>query len=353
MKRLSKYLPATLLWLICCSPIGQPQEAELPLVKIDQAQKHRGTHFFSVREGTDFEPLRQNNLEWLTLVPWGFQEGVGGAEISHHDGDSLHMKQHEDHWVRNIALARAAGFKVFLKPHLWIHNPPEGKWRSDIYPPDDKVWQEWQRTYSEFILRYAKVAERAEAEMFCIGTEFTSLTLKKPEFWRDLIQEIRKVYSGQITYAANWYEEFEQISFWDQMDFIGIQAYFPLVDHHNPNVPQLVKAWDEHLPAIESTQKKYNRPILFTEMGYRSTASGAIRPWEWRENIREPDSLYSPQTQANCYQAFFDVFWEQDWFAGVHIWQMRSDFVAKPEQKDQDFFPQGKPAEQIIAKGFE
>ncbi|MEL7530185.1 MAG: hypothetical protein AAFN10_02695 [Bacteroidota bacterium] len=360
MKAAFTYPPIAIVSFIClslllgnCSPIGHQKDAEHASETVFPTQKQKGTHLFSVREGTDFAPFRQSNLEWLTVVPWGFQIDIDSPEVSHHDGDSLHIKQHEDNWVGNIRLARAAGFKVFLKPHLWLNAPREGKWRSDIYPADEKVWEEWQLSYTEFILRYARVAEAAEAEMFCIGTEFSLLSVKKADFWRALIKQIRQVYSGKITYAANWYDEFAEITFWDQLDYIGIQAYFPLVEHNYPTVAQLTQAWDKHLPAIKAVSQRYERQILFTEMGYRSTANSAIKPWEWMEKQDEPDSLYSPETQANCYQAFFDVFWQKDWFAGVHIWQMRSDFVAKPGKKNLDFSPQGKLAEQVIAKGFE
>ena len=120
-----------------------------------------------------------------------------------------------------------------IKPHIWILQPSEGMWRADIYPNNEADWETWQASYRDFILRYARVAERAQAEMFCIGTEFSRLTTEKPEFWNDLIQSVREVYAGEITYAANWYEEFEKIPFWDDLDYIGIQAYFPLTKKQN------------------------------------------------------------------------------------------------------------------------
>jgi hypothetical protein len=297
--------------------------------------------------------LAQNNLEWVAMVSWGFQEDCNSPKVSHHNGDSLYMKQHDDHWVKKIELVRAAGFKVFFKPHLWITSPADGKWRSDVYPTNDENWELWQKSYTNFILRYAKVAEEANAEMYCIGTEFSKLTVEKPEYWRSLIQEVRCIYSGEITYAANWYKEFDQVTFWDELDFIGIQAYFPLSQDNCPSVAQISKGWNEHLPAIESTHERFNKKVVFTEMGYRSTTNSAIKPWEWAENSSITDSLYSVETQANCYEAFFNTVWKKEWFAGVHFWQFRTDFVAGRGRSDFDFTPQGKPAEIVMAKGFE
>jgi len=316
-------------------------------------EKQRGAHVFRLKDSTYFRSLMQNNIEWITLVSWGFQDDYDSPIVTHHNGDSLQILQYDSSWVNRIKSVRAAGFKVFFKPHLWINYPSDEKWRSDIFPKNDENWELWKESYRSFIVRYAKVAERANADMFSIGAEFYRLSVEKPAFWKNLIQEIRSIYSGKITYAANWYHEYEKITFWNDLDYIGIQAYFPLVSTNYPSVQQVSKGWNKYLPIMETLHKKYNRKILFTEMGYKSTADSAIEPWQWIEDYSDQNKLYSPETQANCYQAFFNTFWNKEWFAGVHIWQLRGDYVAKEGEIDLDFTPQGKPAETIIAKGFE
>ncbi len=181
------------------------------------------------------------------MVPWGFQDDFDSPIVSHHSGDSSQILKHNAFWQNQIEMVRKAGFKVFYKPHLWIDKPSNGTWRSDVFPANDDNWELWKSSYSNFIFRYAKVAELAQAEMFCIGTEFSRLAIEKPIFWRKLIKEIRAIYSGKIIYGANWYNEFEEISFWDQLDYIGIQAYFPLVNNEHPSVEQLSKGWKKHV----------------------------------------------------------------------------------------------------------
>ncbi len=315
--------------------------------------KQKGAHVFGYLDSTDFQTLRQNNLEWITLVAWGFQKDFDSPIVTHHDGDSLHIQQHDSSWVRQIGLVRAAGFKVFFKPHLWIDSPTDGKWRADIVQASPENWELWASSYRNFIIRYAKVAEQAHAEMYCIGAEFSRLSSEKPEYWKTLIHDIRQIYSGKLTYAANWYDEYEKITFWSDLDYIGVQAYFPLAKNRNPSVEQIAAGWNNYLPALESISKKYNRQILFTEMGYKSTSESAIEPWHWIEKNTPSDSLLSLETQANCYQAFFNTVWQQEWFAGVHIWQLRTKLKRKHRENNMDFTPQGKPAELVIAKGFE
>ena len=316
-------------------------------------EKQKGAHVFGTIDSTNVQSLMQYNLEWVTMVSWGFQDDYDSPVVTHHDGDSMNIVSHNAHWHKQIEIVRATGYKVFFKPHLWIMEPADGKWRADIFPTSEENWVLWQKTYRDFILRYAKVAEEAKADMFCIGGEFSRLTVEKPDFWESLIREIRSVYSGKLTYAANWYQEYENITFWDDLDYIGIQAYFPLVKHEYPTVEQISKGWQQYFPALEAISKKYNRPILFTEMGYKSTPDSAIEPWQWIEQIDHKTYPISVETQANCYQAFFNTVWQQAWFAGVHIWQYRSDNVGDDRYNNLDFTPQGKPAERVIARGFE
>ncbi len=326
-------------------------EIEIPdLIEVDEKQK--GAHVFGLIDSANYASLSQHNFEWITLVPWGSQENCTSPIVEHHYGDSLRTLRSDSNWVKRIEAAHTAGFKVFFKPHVWIDYPEEGKWRSDIFPKNEEDWQLWKESYRDFILRYAKIAEQTKAEMFCIGTEFSLLTAEKSSFWEGLIGEVRAIYSGEITYAANWYNEFEKITFWDKLDFIGIQAYFPLVENNYPSVEQISKGWKKHLLNIETIHKKYKRKVLFTEMGYKSTADSAIKPWEWIQSANL-DRFFSAETQANCYGAFFNTVWKKKWFAGVHIWELRGDYVENKAYENLNFTPQGKLVEAVIAKGFE
>ena len=133
---------------------------------------------------------------------------------------------------------------------------------------------------------------------------------------------IRNQYDGTLTYAANWYQEVDDVTFWDQLDYIGIQAYYPLVQEERPEVDRITKGWSAHLKGIQQLSKKYKKPILFTEIGYKSTPDAAIEPWIWPDHF-EKEIEPCHDTQANCYEAFFDTFWDKDWFAGVHFWEYK------------------------------
>lgn len=316
-------------------------------------EKQKGIHVFGIEDTSNLEFLKQNNIEWVTLVSWGFQEDFDSPVVSHHNGDSLMIKKSDANWITVLESVHNKGYKIFFKPHLWLNYPTNGKWRSDIFPICDENWELWKESYRGFILRYATIAEITNVEMFCIGTEFSKLSVEKPEFWRDLIKEVRSVYSGKITYAANWHGEYENIEFWQELDYIGIQAYFPLVKNESPSINEISIGWEKYIPKMEEMYNKYEKNIIFTEMGYKSTTDSAIRPWEWVENATRTTEQHSEKTQANCYEAFFVTVWPKKWFGGVHIWQMRTDDKKRRTKgMDFDFTPLDKLAEMKISEGF-
>ncbi len=325
-----------------------------PLYNFPELEKQRGMHVFGLRRAMDFTFLEEYNLDWITLVPWGYQPDYNSPTVNHTRGGISETERRDSLWVSNISQLKEEGYKVFFKPHIWLHEPSKNKWRSEIFPDNDEDWQTWSSTYREFIIRYAKVAERAGAEMFCVGMELTRLSIEKPEYWRSLIEDVRKVYSGKLTYAANWYKEYDRVAFWDDLDYIGVQAYFPLTKKDSPSVDDVSKGWKKYIPEMESIAHQYKKPLLFTEIGYKSMVGTAEKPWVWVEKTDRNASSYAPELQAYCYEAFFKMLWHKDWFAGAHIWQLRGDYGKQRQYKegDLDFTPHKKPAKEVIARWY-
>ena len=172
----------------------------------------------------------------------------------------------------------------------------------------------------------------------------------RPHEWRKIIAEIRAVYGGKLTYAANWFEEFEEVTFWDELDYIGIQGYFPLSEEPDPSLEALVRGWQPFLKRIEALHERYGKPVLFTELGYRSAAGAAAKPWEWPSRGEQVEA--DPELQARCYEAFFRVFWDRPWLAGVYWWKWHPNHPRAGGLKNGDFTPQNKPAQRVVAERY-
>ena len=85
--------------------------------------------------------------------------------------------------------------------------------------------------------------------MLCIGNELQSVVANNPGYWRQLIHEIKQVYTGKLTYAENW-DQFQNVPFWDQIDYVGVDAYFPLKTS-NPTVAVLTALWKPYIKSLK------------------------------------------------------------------------------------------------------
>ncbi|MFQ5676435.1 MAG: hypothetical protein ACE5G1_11100 [bacterium] len=325
-------------------------------VVVIPAQKQRGVSWVAGPQPVveaDLEYLAKFHVNWIVQTPFGWQRKHDSPRLRIATDNRVMWGERDTGIEITTELAKKFGIKVILKPHIWLGSGG-GKWRTDIEMHNEEDWQSWFENYRKFIVYYATLAQRNDIEALCVGTELHQTAVKREQDWRRVISEVRKVYHGKLTYAANWYKEFEEIKFWDALDFIGIQAYFPLTKSSNPTLAELKKGWQPHLKSIEKLSRKYNKPVIFTEIGYRSCADAGIRPWEWparySREIANPKDL---QTQVNCYEAFFEAVWEKDWFAGAYFWKWFPKRRQTTSQNvDRRFTPQSKPAEKVIAKWY-
>ena len=90
-----------------------------------------------------------------------------------------------------------------------------------------------------------------------------------------------------LTYAANW-TDYRQVPFWDALDVIGIQAYFPLTEDPDYDEEDIRAGWAERMGELRAFGELHNRNILFTELGYNQShqaptcAVGVSSGWRGR-----------------------------------------------------------------------
>jgi hypothetical protein len=316
------------------------------LLEIDST--FRSIHVFGIRDlmKNDITQLIKGGYEQLVVVPYAYMENTETTRVHF----NLERSSRRDNiYVAMMDSLTSKGIQLIIKPHIWIGNPENGKWRADISMPDESTWLLWEDSYRDFIIHYAKLSEQLNAPIYCIGNEFIGSTTIRPEFWTDLIRDVRKVYSGKLTYGANWDREVFEISFWQELDYIGIQAYFPLVTAPTKDYKTILSGWDQHIINIETLSNTINKPIIFTEIGYKSTENAAHIPWEWENQLEDFTRKVSHETQSICYQAFFEKVWPQDWMKGAWIWKWEG---RQNDPLNHDFTPKGKSAYYEIAKHF-
>lgn len=296
---------------------------------------------FATRYSDDsLAKLASLGVEYLAICVTQYQEKYNSTEIkptsqTPSDSSIKHV----------ISASHKLGLKVMLKPHIDLIDQYDGTyWRADIGFARDRDWEEWFREYTKFIKHYARMAEKMGVEILCVGTELSFASQREAD-WRNVISEVRKVYSGKLVYAANW-DNFRNIKFWNALDFVGIDAYFPLSYKSSPDVEELKAGWEKWKYEIEAWLPEVNMSVIFTEIGYSSTPYAPSAPWESTSG-GNPDA----ETQARCYQAFFETIWNETWLAGVYWWKWDTNVKAGGKY-NRRFTPQNKPAEKIIENNY-
>ncbi|HEA21059.1 MAG TPA: glycoside hydrolase [Pricia antarctica] len=307
-----------------------------------ESKKINGVSFVASREEVVQEHVAEVvrlNANHAAIMPFGFIKEISSPEI---------IFNTERQWFgetakgaeQYIALLHSNGIKTMVKPQIWIW---KGEFTGTLKMSSEANWKALEESYEDFILTYARLAETAGSELFCIGTELEQFVMMRPDFWKSLIAKVRKVYSGKLTYAANW-DEYPNVPFWEDLDYIGIDAYFPLSEERTPTVALLKAGWQDHKEKIKSLYSTCSTPVLFTEFGYRSMDQNAWKPW-LVDRHEEPVNLIS---QANATQAILEEFWTEDWFAGGYVWKWFVDHKKSGGEKDNRFTPQNKPAEKVL-----
>jgi hypothetical protein len=269
--------------------------------------------------------LKEKHVDAIAIVPYGFTRN-GDPRVSYG-----RWTAESDEGVTIVAAeAHRLGMRVMLKPQVWTNTGFPG----DLAFPDAAQRQAWFAEYVRFTEHYAKLAVAIHADIFCMGTEFVKLSPYDGE-WRHVIAKVREIYPGPLTYAATQGEEFESITFWDALDYIGLNNYYPLPDDLSAAAV---------VAKVEAVQKKYGRPVIFPEAGLSSVEGGHREPWG------EPARSVDLTLQARAYEALLAAFYEKPWFHGVYWWRVGSNGEGGPG--DGRHTPWRKPAMDVVAKWY-
>jgi hypothetical protein len=230
------------------------------------------------------------------------------------------------------ASCREFGLSVILKPMLNCRN---GVWRAyidffDQEAPCEPKWSEWFQSYTDYIVRYAALAAEVKADMLIVGCELVQ-SERKAEYWRALIEKVRGVYGGKITYNTDKYQE-DAVPWWDAVDYISSSGYYP------------IDQWDKNLDRIFAVVQKFQKPFFFAECGCPSRTGSSFIPNDW---TRKGD--LNLEEQAAYYTAMFEKAGARLWVDGFVGWAHLETYARFPIIND-DYSVLGKSAGQAVKK---
>ena len=323
----------------CLPPCSQnPQSAEFRrgrpgyLKGISFSHEVTGGGYGSMAAARELARMAAIGANAVALVPYAFTRAPLEPTIR------FRTLETDARLVRSARQARELGLKTVLKPHLWAGSVFHGaieferKERFDI----------WFDDYRRWMLHFARLAEVHRFDVLVIGNELAGLTVHE-RAWRSLIAQVRRVYHGPLTYAAHWEQELGRIPFWDDLDWIGVNFYFPIAaegaepEAHSSQIDQAAER-------IARVRERYSKPVLFTEVGFPALATAAARPWE------ENASGLDVELQARCYSVWLERFARQPGVEGMFWWKWPSHGRGGPF--DFSHSPLGKPSMGVLRDWF-
>ncbi len=222
---------------------------------------------------------------------------------------------HSDAVAESLEKIKNAGMVPFLKPHLAYWG--QFSWRGEIEFSNEVQRKRFFSTYREFILKQARLAEKSKVPLFAVGTELKKL-LRHTAEWRSLIAEVRKVYSGQLVYAANW-DSVEGVRFWKDLDQIGVQFYFPLAA--KDGVPLGSQKYKERLERVldqlRGISVRLSRPVMLTEIGLARSQSMLTQPWKPANSMNESVLRKRQEVAEHLLKRLGSV----SWIKGLYWWK--------------------------------
>ena len=280
---------------------------------------------------TAIRDVRKLGVNYISIHPYAHIERSGYVRFR--------PANNTDYLQRAIKIAHEEKMTYFWKPHLAYWG--SFKWRGAITFKSEVEWRRFFVSYERWIVDHAKFAESAKVPLFAVGTELDQ-TIHRSE-WKQIIRHIRKVYRGKITYAANW-DSFAKIPFWRELDFIGIQAYFPVTTAGEaPSKRSIDAYWDKWMDELGRFSKKNKRQILFTELGYTRSTAAAEKPWA-PKMIGDHSSALA--VQKLVMSRALDRAERAPFVTGAFLWKWIPGFAPW----ERDFSMRDKPIQSIIRR---
>lgn len=118
-----------------------------------------------------------------------------------------------------------------------------------------------------------------------------------------------------------------------KVDFISVAAYFELTDKDTNTVENLVSSlystqiFNRHqnvFSELENLSLKWNKPVFFGELGFPKRNKASVHPWN-----PLPSDIINEQEQANCFQAYKEVFEKETWILGFSVFAIGKEDVNK------------------------
>jgi hypothetical protein len=332
------------LWVLgCCSAaFAQAQPPALRGITIGpiESSQHKGLGYGSAPSEALLDELVRLGANAISITPFGRIWSLTSTHIAL--DFEWTFEDNRQGIERLVRAAKARGLRVLLVPHLWVETTG---WRGDYEPGSERAWLDYQAAYRAFVLRWAEVAARAGVDIFSIGVECKSWSGRFGAYWLALISDVRKVFPRALTYSANW-DEADNVLFWEQLDYVGINAFYPLAEHDQASYAEYAAGAEKALARAGTLGALTSKPVLFVEIGYTTRPNAAVEPWLWPDIMQ--DVHVDEWEQARALAALLGAAATKPWLAGVFVWRYYAALDDVSQEAGWGFSPHAKLAERVL-----
>lgn len=306
---------------------------------------HRDKGYGSRAFERTLDEAKRLGATWVSLTPFGRVLDLRPTGVAWTFEESYESNRKAV--LRAIGQAHAKGLRVLLVPHLWVEN---GAWRGEIDPGDDAAWERWSVGYGAFLRGWAEVAREGKVDMLAVGVELrTWVTTTHAPSFAALVREMRNVYPGPLTYAANW-DDAETTVIWGELDAIGVNAFFPLASEAGAGPEKLLEGGRDVAKKLAALAREWRKPVVLTEFGYTTRPDPAVRPWEWPDSMT--NVVVDELAQADAYASLLAPLIDETWLAGAFVWRLYADPDDVSQEAEWGFSPRGKLAELVLRDAY-
>lgn len=267
-------------------------------------------------------------------------------------------KSSEDKAITLIKAAKTENINIILEPYPWIKNGTliETNWK----PKDiNTFFWNWKTKVLRTLIDDIAVPYNVNA--LVVASNFDQIE-NSEGYWCDTIDYVRKTFTGLVTYKTNrWDTAIDDTTsqnayqlklnnpVFGKVDFISIAAYFELTDNFTNSVENLVSSLsatqlkynnqNRHQNVVQELKNfylKWSKPVFFGELGFPRRNGASTHPWD--PNVT---NVPNDMEQANCFEAYKEVFKNQDWVMGFSI------FAIGQHGNDKNYYPSDATAKVI------
>jgi len=259
----------------------------------------------------ELDALRELGVNWVAIHPYAGIRADGALEWRDLDPAA------PPEWIaRPIREAHARGMSILVVPHIAQWGSP-WKYRGEIEFTDPAHLERFFADYTRWITAVAACARGADG--FSIASELDRLG-GHADRWRAVVAAVRSVTASRLTWCASW-NSYRSVEFWDALDAIGIQAYFPLSGAEDPSADELRAAWSPILADLRALHERTGKPVVFTELGYNRSLAAAREPWAYAQDHGEA-AARAEALQVRCLATALEAIeGESDWLRGAILWK--------------------------------